>query len=247
MDAGSEVAARPLPSRGRVWVILILALALFGLGYAILEIATKPPGRTLIKIEGASEAQEIFGGIPQELDRLGPEDAEVQIQVFTDLQCGSCRDEFLATIPGLVEKYVRPGNVELLLRHYSIAENPTELGFYGAEAAAQQGYGWQYTYLFFRNQDEVERLGRVTEDFQQSLAGSIGELDVPEWQEYLEKQSGGEGQMRKTLQGYDELGSKLGIRTQEATVLTGPNGTKTLQDGPSLGQIEDAIAALGGS
>ena len=98
--------------------------------------------------------------------------------------------------------------MKLLLRHYSVAENPLELGFFGAEAAAQQGYGWQYTYLFFRNQAEAERLGRISEDFQASIAGSIGELDVPEWHEYLEAQSGTDGQIRKTLEGYEELGNR---------------------------------------
>jgi protein-disulfide isomerase len=244
MPGVTEAAATPLPRRGRIWVILALALALFGIGYAVVEIAIKKPGRALIKVEGISEAQEIFGGVPQELDRLGEEEAEVSIQVFTDLQCGSCRGEFLETMPGLVEGYVRPGHVKLLLRHYSVAENPVELGALGAEAAAQQGYGWQYTYLFFRNQAEVERLGRVTEDFQASLAGSIGELDVPEWKEYLESQGGSGGKIEKTLEGYDELGSRLGIRTQEATIVSGPRGTRTLQDGPSLTEIEHAVEAV---
>ena len=98
------------------------------------------------------------------------------------------------------------------MRHYSVAENPLELGFFGAEAAAEQGYGWQYTYLFFHNQAEAERFG-IDEDFMASLAGSIGELDVPEWEKALETQSGGEGPIARRLQGYDELGTGLGIRT----------------------------------
>jgi protein-disulfide isomerase len=244
MPGVTEATATPLPRRGRIWVILALALAIFGLGYAIVEIATKRPGRDLIKIEGISEAQETFGGVPQEGDRLGSDDAAVSIQVFTDLQCGSCREEFLSTIPGLVDDYVRPGDVKLLLRHYSVAENPVELGFLGAEAAAQQGYGWQYTYLFFRNQGEAERLGRISDDFLASIAASIGELDVPEWSQYLEAESGTEGQIGKTLKGYEELGSELGIRTGEATILSGPRGTRTLQDGPTLGQIERAVEAV---
>jgi Thioredoxin len=243
----SEAAATPLPRRGRIWVILILAIAIGGLGYAIVEIATKPPGGTVVTVEGISEAQEIFGGVPQEGDRLGSEDSSVSIQVFTDLQCSSCRPEFLSTVPKLVEEEVRPGGVKLLLRHYSVSENPLELGAFGAEAAAQQGYGWQYTYLFFRNQPEVERIGRLTEDFEESLAGSIGELDVPEWHEYLEAQSGDGGEIKSTLEGYDELGGSLGIRTGLATIINGPRGTRTLQDGPSLGQIERAIEAVGES
>jgi protein-disulfide isomerase len=241
----NEVAATPLPRRGRIWVILALLLALFTLGYAIVEIATRKPGRAVIKVEGISEAQETFGGVPQEGDRLGSDDAPVSIQVFTDLQCGSCRQEFLGTIPGLVENYVRPGDVKLLLRHYSVAENPVELGFLGAEAAAQQGYGWQYTYLFFRNQREAERLGSVSHDFLASIAAGTGELDVPEWNEYLEAQGGTDGQIGRRLASYEELGRELGIRTGEATIINGPGGTRTLQDGPSLAQIEHGIEAVG--
>ena len=161
MPSVTEATATPLPRRGRLWVILALALAAFRPRLRDRRNRDQE-GRaaTLVKVEGIAEAQEIFGGVPQEGDRLGSDDAPVSIQVFTDLQCGSCRDDFLGTIPGLVEDYVRPGDVKLLLRHYSVAENPLELGFFGAEAAAQQGYGWQYTYLFFRNQEEAERLGR---------------------------------------------------------------------------------------
>ena len=227
-----KATATPLPRRGRLWVILALSLAVLSLGYAIVEIATKKPGRSLITVEGISEAQEIFGGVPQEGDRLGSDDAPVSIQLFTDLQCGPCREEFLSTVPGLVEGYARPGDVKLLLRHYSVGENPVELGFFGAEAAAEQGYGWQYTYLFFRNQAEVERLGSVSDDFQASLAGSIGELDVPEWHDYLEAESGPDGQIQKTLKGYDELGSQLGIRTGEATIVSGPRGRARSRTGP---------------
>ncbi len=66
--------------------------------------------------------------------------------------------------------------MKLLMRHYSVAENPLEEGFFGAEAAARQGYGWQYTYLFFRNQGEAERF-HLNSDFLTSLAGSIEGLE----------------------------------------------------------------------
>jgi protein-disulfide isomerase len=241
----SEAAATPLPRKGRAWVIVVLALALFGLGYAIVEIAIKKPGREVVRLAGISESQEIFGGVPQEGDRLGSSDAPVTIQVFADMQCGSCREDFIGTIPRLVTDYARPGDVKLMLRHYSVAENPLELGFFGAEAAAQQGYGWQYTYLFFRNQDEAERFG-IDEDFMASLAGSIGELDVPEWHEYLQQEGGSDGTIAKTLEGYEELGTRLGIRTRPAMIVTGPVGTRTLQDGPPLARVEQAVESVQG-
>jgi protein-disulfide isomerase len=241
--AVSEVAATPIPRRGRLWVILVLGLALAALAYALVDISTREAGRDVVRVEGIATAQELFGGIPQEGDRLGSDDAPVAIQVFGDLQCGNCRADFLATIPGLVEGYVRPGDVKLLMRHYSVAENPLELGFFGAEAAAQQGYGWQYAYLFFLNQAEAERFG-IDDEFMASLAGSIGELDVPEWQQYLDAEGGSDGAIAKTLEGYEDLGTRLGIRAGQAMVVSGPRGTRTLQDGPTLRQVERAITAV---
>jgi protein-disulfide isomerase len=226
-------------------VILALALALTAVGYAVVDIATKEPGRDVVRVDGIATAQELFGGVPQEGERLGSADAPVSIQVFADLQCGSCREDFLETIPALADEYARPGDAKLLIRHYSVAQNPLELGFFGAEAAAEQGYGWQYTYLFFRNQDEAERFG-VGEEFMDSLAGAIGNLNVPEWEEYLEDNSGSDGAIATRLEGYDTLGTDLGIRTRPAMIVSGPEGTRTLQDGPPLATIERAIAEVGG-
>jgi protein-disulfide isomerase len=242
-EQGPEPAVVPIPRRGRIWILLGLAIALGVLGYAIVNISTQKAGPAVVHLAGISEAQEIFGGVPQEGDRLGSSDAPVTIQVFNDLQCSSCREAFLSTIPPLVNAYARPGDVKLLYRHYSNSESPQELGFYGAEAAADQGYGWQYTYLFFRNQGEAEKFG-IDQDFLDSVAGGIEELNEPEWLEYLEENGGSDGAISKKLQGYDELGRGLDIRTGQAAIVSGPGGTQTLQDSPSLAEIEAAIKAV---
>jgi hypothetical protein len=242
-NQGQEPVTVPIPRRGRIWVVLGLLLALIGLGYAIVSISTQKAGPRLVHLAGINEAQEIFGGVPQEGDRLGSSDAPVTIQVFNDLQCSSCREAFLSTVPPLVNSYVRAGEVKLLYRHYSNSESPQELGFYGAEAAAAQGYGWQYTYLFFRNQDEAERFG-IDQDFLDSVAGGIEELNEPEWQEYLEENGGSDGLIKRKLEGYEKLGTNLGIRTGQAMILSGPSGTRTLQDSAALGEIEAAIEAV---
>ena len=223
-----------------MWVILAFALALLALGYTLVDIATQKPGREVVRVDGIGDAQRLFAGMPQAGDRLGSSNAPVSIQVFNDLQCANCRDDFLSTIPTLAEDYARPGDVKLLYRHYSNSINTEQLGFYGAEAAAQQGYGWQYTYLFFRNQDEAERFG-VGDEFLSSLANSIGEMDIPQWQEYLDEEGGEGGAIAETLEADEELGLGLGIRIRQAAIVNGPHGTRTLQDGPSLAQIERAI------
>ncbi len=237
-------ASVPMPRRGRLWVLAALLLAAVGLGYAVVNISTQKAGRAVVQVAGIGDAQEIFGGVPQAGDRLGSSDAPVTVQIFNDLQCSSCRADFLRTIPGLVDDYARPGGAKLLYRHYSVSESPQELGFYGAEAAAAQGYGWQYTYLFFRNQDEAKRFG-IDQDFLDSIAGGVEELNEPQWRSYLDDNGGSGGAIARRLSGYDNLGANLGIRTRQAAIVSGPRGTRTLQDGPTLGQIEGAIQAVG--
>ncbi len=237
----SEAAVKPLPRRGRIWVAGLLALGLVALGYTIVELSTREPGPAVVHVAGITDAQRLFGGVPQERDRLGSSNAPVTIQVFNDLQCGNCREDFLSTIPTLAERYARSGDVQLLYRHYSNSINTEQLGFYGAEAAAEQNYGWQYTYLFFRNQAEAERFG-IDRDYLASIAGGVEKLDPPEWEKALEAGlDDPDSAIAKRLAGYEELGRDLGIRVRQAAIVTGPGGTQTLQDGPGLGEIERAI------
>jgi len=246
MSEATEVAVKPLPRRGRWWVLLLLLLGLAGLGYSIVQISTQKADRGIVHVAGISEAQELLGGVPQEGTRLGSSDAPVTIQVFNDLQCSDCREAFLGTMPGLIEKYVRPGDVKLLYRHYSNAESPQELGFYGAEAAAEQGYGWQFIYVFFRTQDEAKRFTSkpAFEGFEKSIAGGVEELELEEWVSALEKSGASGGAIQKRLEGYEELGRNLGIRVGGGMVVSGPHGTQTLQEGPSLAEVEKAIAEV---
>jgi hypothetical protein len=242
----AEAAVKPLPRRGRIWIAALLALGLFGLGYTIVKLSTQKADKGIVHVAGIAEGQELFGGVPQEGDRLGSNDAPVTIQVFNDIQCSSCRDDFLSTIPKLMEKYVRPGDVKLLWRHYSNSETPQELGFYGAEAAAEQGYGWQYIYLFFRSQEEANRFRtpKLFEGFEKSIAGGVEELEIEEWASDLEAAKDSDSAIQKRLEGYEELGRNLGIRVGQGMVVTGPQGTETLQEGPSPREVEQAIAAV---
>ena len=232
-----------MPRRGRLWIVALLALALATLGYAIVEMSTQEPGDPVVHLDGISDAQRLFGGMPQEGDRLGSDNAPVTIQVFNDLQCSDCRDDYLSTIPELAERYARPGEVKLLWRHYSNSINPKQLGFYGAEAAAEQNYGWQYTYLFFRNQDEAERF-RVDQDYLASVAGGVEELDLREWEDDLEEKGLAGGPIEKRLESQEELARELKIRTGQGMIVSGPSGTVTLQEGPSLAEVEAAIAEV---
>jgi protein-disulfide isomerase len=229
--------------RGRWMVLTLLVLAAAGLIAGLVDLSTQKPDRGQIQVQGIGDALQIFGGVRADGDRIGAPDAPVSIQWFDDLQCSSCRDQFLSAVPSLVEDYVRSGEVNMEYRHYSFSPSTEELGFYGAEAAADQDYTWPYVYLFFRNQDEAKRVG-VGQDFLTAIAGSIPELDVPQWRDYLKSDGGAGGTIQRRLARYDKQATDLSIRAQPAMIVSGPNGSRTLQDGPSLAQITGAIAAV---
>ncbi len=240
----NTIAAPGSRRRGRWLVLALLSFGAVALLYGIYDLSTRKPDRSQVHVQGIGDAQEIFGGVRQEGDRLGSPDAPVTIELFDDLQCGNCRAQFLSTIPSLVEDYVRPGDVQLEYRHYSYSPRTEELGFYGAEAAADQSYAWPYIYLFFRNQGEADRIG-INEDFLTAIAGAIPELDVPAWRDYLDQKGQVDGPISDRLASYDKLGLDLRIRARPAAIVNGPKGTRTLQDSPSLARIEAAIDAVG--
>lgn len=247
------VPVRAVPRRGRVWVLLILAIGLVALGYSLVSISTQKANKNVIRIQGVEEAQQLFGGVPQEGSRIGSSNAPVTIQLFNDVQCSDCREAFLETVPELTEKYARPGSVQILYRHYSNSENAIEEGFFGVEAAAEQGYGWQYAFLFFKNQGEAERFGvgaeegnrsGLDQDFLTSVAGGVEELNGPEWEESMKTARDANSPITKRLESDEELGSNLGIRYGQAMIITGPKGTETLQESAKLGEVEAAISKV---
>jgi hypothetical protein len=85
---------------------------------------------------------------------------------------------------------------------------------------------------------------RAFGDFSKSVAGGVEELDIEEWESDIEENGGSDGAIQKRLESYEELGRNLGIRYGQAMIVNGPNGTETLQEGPSLREVEKAIAAV---
>jgi hypothetical protein len=225
---------------GRVWIIVILALAIIGLLVGLAGLATEKPGQEFKDVAGIQDMKQIFGGVRQLDDRLGDEDAPIQVQYFVDAQSETYKDQFLETIPPTVATDVRDGDVQFLYRNRSLTQNATELSFYGIQAAANQGYGWQFAYLMLRNQDEAKK-HRLTEDFLETLAGAITYLDLPQWKADFEEGIKDGSEMTADLQATDEEAIGLKIRDEPAFVVAGPSGTRILQDAPGLDELQLAI------
>ena len=209
---------------------------------ALIDLSTREGGPPRVEISGTSEAQALFGGLPQAGSRLGEGEAPVSIQIFNDVSCDDCSEWFLDTVPGLVEEVVRDGQAKLLYRHYSFSVRPVQTGFLAAEAAAEQAYLWQYVYLFFASQDEAERVGEQGfSDFLEALASSIDELEPEQWERDFEQGATPDGEYTERITEQDELARDLELRDQPSVIVSGPGGTEILQDSPSLDEILETV------
>jgi protein-disulfide isomerase len=226
-------------SRPRPLGVIVIAVILLILGASIGGIALQKPDRHPIVITGASEVQRLLGGIPQDGARLGDDSAPVTVEVFNDLQCPECADYHLQVIDPLISGPVRAGDLKLVFHHFSLSPRETTLASYGAVAAGQQGYQWQFIQLFFLNQDQA-RQGGVTDEFLSQIAAGILELDQSQFDRDLDS-----SQVADAVKADANLAAERRLTAQPAVVVTGPRQTITLTDSPSLAEIQDAIQRSG--
>lgn len=229
-------AGRP----GRFRVIALLLVGAVALIIAIIGMSTREPSNEFREVEGANDARRIFGGIFQLDDRLGAGNAPVQVQVFTDVQAAGFSDWFQEVIPALTEGPVRDGEVQLLLRNRSLTRNPTELSFFGIEAAGAQDYAWNYAYLVVRNLELARDVG-LDAEFLEDIAETIDGIDLAVWQVDYEQGLEPDSEVSKRLEEQDKLAMDLELRAQPALVINGPGGTRILQEAPELAEIRAAI------
>ena len=229
------------PGQYRVLAILILAFVV--LTISIIGMSTREPGNEFRGVSGVDDAQRIFGGEFQRGERLGQGNAPVQAQVFTDVQAAGFNSWFDEVIPALVDGPVRDGSVQLLLRNRSLTRNPTELSFFGIEAAAVQDYAWNYAYLVTRNLDLAIEVG-LDDEYLQTIAESIERMELAVWKNDYRAALEPDSEVMRRLEEQDKLAIDLELRAEPALVIAGPGGTEILQDTPSLAEIQSAIGAV---
>jgi protein-disulfide isomerase len=189
-------------------------------------------------LRGANAVQELYGGVRQDGTRLGDPDAPVTIGVFNDLQCAPCRRYQLHVVDPLVAEYARGSTAQLEFHNFSLGPTDTTVAAYAATAAGPQDREWQYIDLFFRNQGQAGPRG-VTPQFMNDIANAIPELDPVKWD-----RDRGSAEVRAIVESDAKLASDYSLPAQPAIVVSGPGGSRTLEDSPSKGAVEVAVRAL---
>jgi protein-disulfide isomerase len=129
------------------------------------------------KLVGASFATGLFAGVPQHGALLGRADAPVRIVEFADLQCPYCDEYAVHTLPTLVQRYVRTGEVSMRFENLSFIGPDSVTAGRVAAAAGQQDRLWNFVDLLYLNQGE-ENTGYVTPAYIDRLLKAVPGLNV---------------------------------------------------------------------
>lgn len=190
-------------------------------------------------IDGAAEVRRELDGIPQRGLVLGDPGAKVTLVEFGDLQCPVCKGYAEEVVPPVIESKVRSGEAKLDFRNFTIIDEESTYAAAAAIAAGEQGRGWDFVELFYRNQG-IEATGYVTDEFLTAVAEAAGVPDVEKW-----------NGARVSDRVIDRVGAetaeaeRLGFTGTPSFAVEGPDtdGLQTLGTPGSAGDLEAAIAA----
>lgn len=153
-------------------------------------------------IEGKAEVNRLLAGIPRQKMVLGDPRAPVTLIEFGDLQCPVCAGFAKEVLPPIIENQVKNGEAKLEFRNLTIIGDESTPAGAAALAAGEQGRGWNYLELFYRNQGE-ERSGYVTGEFMEAVAKAAGVKSLSKWNQDRQMLT---GEVEKTTAEAEGLG-----------------------------------------
>jgi protein-disulfide isomerase len=167
--------------------------------------------------EQKTEVDKLLGNIPQSGNVLGKSTAPVTLYEYGDLQCPICKEYSEEILPPIIEEQVKKGEVKIVYRDFIIISEESIPAGEAALAAGEQGKGWSFIELFYRNQGE-ERSGYVTDEFIEGIAEGAG---VPDLKQFNEERKS--GKFKKTVEKTTEQASNYGFTGTPSFAVEGPS------------------------
>jgi protein-disulfide isomerase len=217
---------------GAAFVVIIIVVVLI-----VVNGSSSDSGGDASNVSEAASVEKLLSGIPQQGMVLGDPKAPVELAEYGDLQCPICKEYSEEFLPTLIDKQVKPGKLKISFNNYIIISEESIPAGAAALAAGEQGLGWNYIELFYRNQGE-ERSGYVTDDFMESIAKGAGVKDIAKWNEEREAAATTE-KVEKTT----ERAETYGFTGTPSFAIKGPstNGVELLGTPETIGEFEEAI------
>lgn len=189
-------------------------------------------------IVGAQDVSRLLKGIPQSEMTLGEPSGKVTLLEFGDLQCPVCKGYSEEILPGVIESQVRNGEARIDFRNFTIIDAQSTPAGAAAIAAGEQGRGWNFVELFYRNQG-AERSGYVTDEFLTAIARGAGVPDIAEWNADRKSK-----RVLNRVAATTAEAEQLGFSGTPSFALEGPgaSGTEDIGLPGSVGELESAIS-----
>jgi protein-disulfide isomerase len=213
-------------------------LALVAIAVIVVVSGNQNSGGDASNVAYAQTVDRLLDGIPQEGMVLGQPSAKVTLLEFGDLQCPVCKGYSEEVLPEVIENQVRSGEAKLDFRNYTIISQQSTPAGAAAIAAGEQGRGWNFVELFYRNQG-VEDSGYVTNDFLTAIAKGAAVPNIPRWNAARKSQRVLDEVARTTAEA-----ERLGFTGTPSFAVKGPGtaGIETLGTPGSAGDLESAIS-----
>ena len=178
-------------------------------------------------------------GLPQNGLVLGDPKAKVSVIEFGDLQCPVCKEFSFQVAPDIISQIVRKGDANYEFRPWDIIGPQSPDASRAAYAAGEQGRGWSFIELFYRNQGE-DNSGYVTDWLLTSIAQGAGFKDLDTWNSDRSDNSKWDPLLSKN----DSDAKSLGFTGTPSILVEGPGGKKPFTTIPTVSQIEAAVKSV---
>jgi protein-disulfide isomerase len=215
-------------------------LAIAGVVVLIVVNANKSSGGDASNLQEATEVNRTLAGIPQSGMLLGDPKAPVTLIEFGDLKCPVCAAFSKEIIPAVIDSKVREGAARIEFRNFTIIDEQSGPAGAAALAAGEQGRGWNFLEIFYRNQG-VETAPYADDEFLTAVARAAGVEDMPRWNR--ERKS---ARLSGEVETTSEEAQQLGFTGTPSFAVEGPSGKlEPLGTPGSPGELESAIDAAG--
>jgi protein-disulfide isomerase len=192
-------------------------------------------------IADTAEVKQDLSGIPQSGMVLGEPSAKVTLFEFGDLQCPVCKGFSEEILPQVIENQVRSGEAKIDFRNFTIIGPQSTPAGAAAIAAGEQGRGWNYVELFYRNQG-TEDSGYATDKFLTAIAKGAGVPDIAKWNSDRKSK-----RVLAQVEATTAEAGRLGFSGTPSFAVEGPGttGKQTLGTPGSSEALESAISGAG--
>ena len=213
-------------------------LAIVGVVVLIVVNANKSSGGDAGNLQEVGEVNRALAGIPQDEMALGNPKAPVTLIEFGDLKCPVCASFSEEIIPAVIDSKVRGGEARIEFRNFTIIDEQSGPAGAAALAAGEQGRGWNFLEIFYRNQG-VETAPYADDDFLTAVARAAGVEDIARWNR--ERKS---ARLTSAVEATTEEAQQLGFTGTPSFAVEGPDGKlEPLGTPGSAGELEEAIDA----